>query len=55
VQAGELTDTLVTALASGGLLPRYLLAAAVAACTPLHSLPQANLLLHAPSRPQPKR
>src|SRR6267142_387925 len=44
VQAGELTDTLVTALASGGLLPALLLAA-VAACTPLHSLPQANLLL----------
>ena len=43
-QARELTDTLITALASGGS-PSALLLAAVAACTPLHSLPQADLLL----------
>jgi len=43
-QARELTDTLITTLASGGPLSALLLAA-VAACTPLHSLPQADLLL----------
>src|SRR5882724_3711315 len=42
-QARELTDTLVTALASGGSLSALLLPA-VAAYTPVHSLAQADLL-----------
>jgi tetratricopeptide (TPR) repeat protein/SAM-dependent methyltransferase len=43
-QARELTNALVTALASGEGISPFLLAA-VAAYTPLHSLAQANLLL----------